>query len=134
MRVAISTDGNMVAQHFGRCPSYTIVDIADGEAVIQHTVDNPGHAPGNIPNFLNDKGAQCIVCGGMGAKAQGFFADFNIKTILGVTGTVEDAIEALKKDELVGGASTCAPGDGRGYGLDKDECDHEDGEDHDHAH
>jgi len=124
MRVAIATDGNMVAQHFGRCPSYTMVDIADGEAVIKHTVDNPGHEPGNIPNFLNDKGAQCIVCGGMGARAQGFFADFNIKTILGISGSVEAAIEELKKDALVGGA----------YGLDKNECDHEDGDDHDHAH
>ena len=133
MRVAISTDGNMVAQHFGRCPSYTIVDIADGEAIILHTVNNPGHEPGKIPSFLNDKGAECIVCGGMGVKAQGFFADFKIKTVLGIAGTVDSAIEQLKKDTLVGGASTCAPGDGRGYGLDKDECDHEDGDDHNHS-
>ncbi|MDP8258179.1 MAG: NifB/NifX family molybdenum-iron cluster-binding protein, partial [Candidatus Aadella gelida] len=30
MRIAISTEGDDVSAHFGRCPSFTIVDIGDG--------------------------------------------------------------------------------------------------------
>lgn len=33
MRIAISTDGKYVSQHFGRCPSYTLVDIENGKAI-----------------------------------------------------------------------------------------------------
>ena len=31
MRAAISTDGEYVSAHFGRCPYFTIVSIDDGK-------------------------------------------------------------------------------------------------------
>lgn len=126
LRIAISTDGQDVAEHFGRCPTYTFVDIEDGEVKRVIEVDNPGHAPGNIPQFLHEKEVALVVCGGMGMRAQGFFKDYNIKTLTGITGTIEEAIEKLKTDSLVGGESICQPGAGKGYGIDKTECDHED--------
>lgn len=72
MRIAISTDGDFVSAHFGRCPSFTLVDIENGTMVHKETLDNPGHEPGFIPRFLHQKGAECIVCGGMGGRATGF--------------------------------------------------------------
>ena len=33
MRIAISTDGRYVSPHFGRCPSFTLVDIENGKTV-----------------------------------------------------------------------------------------------------
>ena len=56
MKVAISTDGNMVSAHFGRCPSYTIVEIDEKKVVKRDLVQNPGHQPGFIPEFLHEKG------------------------------------------------------------------------------
>ncbi len=56
MRVAISTDNNYVAEHFGRCPSYTIVDIEDNKVVDTQIVDNPGHMPGAIPQMMHQLG------------------------------------------------------------------------------
>ena len=125
MRVAISTDGEFVSAHFGRCPSFTIVDIIkDGEVAIKEVADNPGHQPGFIPQFLHKKGVNCIIAGGMGMRAQGFFDEFSIQAIVGVTGRVDEVIEKLKKGTLEGGESLCRPGAGKGYGLDKTECDH----------
>ena len=125
MRVAISTDGEFVSAHFGRCPSYTIVDlIKEGQVVIKEVVDNPGHQPGNIPQFLHQKEVNCIIAGGMGMRAQGFFDEFGIQAIVGVTGRVDEVIEQLKKGTLKGGESLCSPGSGKGYGLDKTTCDH----------
>ncbi|MFC1708781.1 NifB/NifX family molybdenum-iron cluster-binding protein [Candidatus Omnitrophota bacterium] len=125
MRVAISTDGNYVSAHFGRCPSFTIVDIVNGgNATIQEVVDNPGHQPGFIPEFLHQKEVNCIVAGGMGMRAQGLFDEFGIQVIIGVSGKVNEAIEQLKKGTLKGGESLCKPGAGKGYGLDKASCDH----------
>ena len=132
MRVAISTDGEFVSAHFGRCPSFTIVDIDNDKVGKKEIVDNPGHHPGFIPQFLHEKGVNCIVAGGMGMRATGFFNEFGIQTIVGISGRVSDVIEKLRKGTLEGGESLCKPGSGKGYGVEKTECDHPNEENHQH--
>lgn len=124
MRVAISTDGEFVSAHFGRCPVFTIIDIENGKVTNKTEVENPGHQPGAIPLFLHEKGVNCIIAGGMGQRATMFFAEYNIQAIVGISGKIGDVIEQLKKGTLEGGESLCKPGAGKGYGLDKTECDH----------
>ena len=124
MRVAISTDGDSVSTHFGRCPSFTIVDIENGRVTSKTVVSNPGHQPGFIPQFLHEKGVNCIIAGGMGMRATGFFNELGIQAIVGISGEIGEVIEKLQKGTLEGGESLCNPGSGKGYGLDKTECDH----------
>lgn len=124
MRIAISTDGEFVSAHFGRCPSFTIVDIENDKVTKREVVDNPGHQPGFIPQFLHEKGVDCIIAGGMGMRATGFFNEFDIQAIVGISGKISEVIEKLLKGILEGGESLCKPGSGKGYGLDKAECDH----------
>ena len=127
MRIAIPTDGDLVSAHFGRCPTFTIVDIDGGNVIKRETLDNPGHQPGFIPQFLHEKGVECIVCGGMGRRATGFFKEYGIETLLGITGRIDEVIDKIQKGTLKGGESLCKPGSGKGYGLDKAECDHPEG-------
>ncbi len=124
MVIAIATDGEYVSPHFGRCQAYTLVDIADGQAVKSELVANPGHAPGAIPEFLNRKEAKKIVCGGIGARATELFGQYGIEIIAGINDTVENVVDRLVKGTITGGQSLCKPGDGRGYGVEKTECDH----------
>ena len=125
MRCAISTEGDFVSAHFGRCPSFTLVDVNNGAVEKTEVIPNPGHQPGAIPKFLHDKGVQCIVAGGMGPRAQTFFDEFGIKTVMGVLGRVDEVARKLAEGSLNGGESMCSPGAGRGYGIEKEECDHE---------
>ena len=124
MRIAISTDGDFVSQHFGRCPEFTIVDIDGNELKSKQLVPNPGHQPGATPQFLHSKGVQCIIAGGMGMRATGFFQELGIQAIVGVDGRIDDVVEQIKRGTLKGGESLCKPGAGKGYGLDKTVCDH----------
>jgi len=124
MRIAISTEGDNVSAHFGRCPSFTIVDIDDGTVKNKEVIENPGHQPGVIPLFLHQRDVDCIVAGGMGMRAQGFFTEAGIQTFLGVSGSIKEVIEKLRKGILESGESLCKPGAGKGYGLDKTQCDH----------
>lgn len=124
MRVAISTDGDFVSAHFGRCPSFTIIDIANSKITSKETVNNPGHQPGAIPQFLHEKGVNCIIAGGMGMRATGFFNELGIQAIVGVSGKIDEIIEQLQKGTLKGGESLCKPGSGKGYGIEKTVCDH----------
>ena len=128
MRVAISTDGGSVSAHFGRCPSFTIVDMEEGQLMAREEIDNPGHHPGFLPKFLHEKGVNCIIAGGMGQNAALLFAEQKIDTIVGVCGEVDDVIDKILKGTLVGGESLCKPGVGKGYGLDKSVCDHSEGD------
>ena len=124
MRVAISTDGDFVSPHFGRCPHFTLVDIDNSKVVKKEVVANPGHAPGFIPQFLHEKGVEAIIAGGMGMRASGFFDELGIKPIVGVSGAIDEVIEQLIQGTLRGGESLCQPGSGKGYGIEKTECDH----------
>ena len=132
MRVAISTDGDYVSMHFGRCPSFTIVDVENNKVAKKEIIDNPGHQPGFIPQFLHEKGINCIIAGGMGMRATGFFNDLGIQAIVGVSGRIDDVIEKLQKGTLKGAESLCKPGSGKGYGIEKTICDHPNEENHKH--
>ena len=106
-RIAISTDGDQVSPHFGRCSSYTIIEIENGQLLTQKVIDNPGHEPGFLPQFLSEKGVNAIVAGGMGPRAQNLFQQVGIEAILGVEGPIETVIETLLAGTLTGGESTC---------------------------
>ena len=124
MRIAISTDRDSVSAHFGRCPTFTIVDIKDGKVTKRESVANPGHEPGFIPQFLHERGVECIVAGGMGMRATGFFEELGMQAIVGISGGIDEVIEKIAQGKLKGGESLCHPGAGKGYGLDKNQCDH----------
>ncbi|HEX9973548.1 MAG TPA: NifB/NifX family molybdenum-iron cluster-binding protein [bacterium] len=131
MKVAISTDSGQVSAHFGRCPEFTILDIDDGKIVNQKVIPNPGHHPGFLPGYFEQMGVEAIIAGGGGQRAQMLFAEKNIQFILGVTGKIDEVIDKLCKGELEGGESLCRPGAGKGYGVEKDECNHGS---HEHSH
>ena len=124
MIISVSTDNGLVSEHFGRCPEFTVVEIEEGKLKSRKTIPNPGHQPGFLPEFLHDLGVSCIVAGGMGQRAQGLFAEQGISTIVGVTGSVDQAVNGLLAGTLKSGTSLCSPGAGKGYGIEKTECDH----------
>ncbi|MDP8213840.1 MAG: NifB/NifX family molybdenum-iron cluster-binding protein [Candidatus Euphemobacter frigidus] len=126
MKVVISTDNGQVSAHFGRCPEFTVVEIVDCKIRERTTIINPGHHPGFLPTYFHEMGIEAIVAGGMGMRAQSLFEEMGITAVAGVTGSVDETIEKLAAGTLKGGESLCRPGAGRGYGIEKDECDHED--------
>ncbi len=124
MKIAISTDGETVSMHFGRCPHFTLVTIEGNELKSKEKIDNPGHHPGFLPKFLNEKGVNTIIAGGMGQKAVSLFNEFNIKQVLGIRGEIDSVISQILEGTLKGGESICKAGAGQGYGIDKTVCDH----------
>ncbi len=125
MKYAISADTEYVSSHFGRCPEFIILDVKDGKLISREVIENPGHQPGFLPQFLKEKGVNCIISGGMGPRAKELFSEAKIDTILGVDGKIQDVIDKLLLGALEGGESSCKHGAGHGYGIDKSECDHE---------
>jgi len=121
MKIAVSTDSGQVAEHFGRCPQFTVAEIEDGKVVKQEVIENPGHATGFLPKFFSEMGVECIVAGGAGFRAQEFCNQYGIRLVVGVHGKVEDALKLLADGRLKGKEGSCSPGAGRGYGIPKED-------------
>jgi predicted Fe-Mo cluster-binding NifX family protein len=110
MKIAVSTENGFVSAHFGRCSTYTIVDIQDGRVLSRQEIPNPGHQPGFLPGYLSERGVEAIIAGGMGPRAQGLFAEKNIQTLIGVQGPVDEVIEKFLRQELEAGQDLCDHG------------------------
>ncbi|MFY9114945.1 MAG: NifB/NifX family molybdenum-iron cluster-binding protein [Dethiobacteria bacterium] len=112
MKIAIATEQNNIAPHFGRCPTYTIVEITDHAVSDREVISNPGHEPGFLPGFLAQMGVSCIIAGGMGMRAQNLFAAQNIRTIIGAVGTVDAVLKKFISGELRSTGNYCDHHDG----------------------
>ncbi|CUU02993.1 Predicted Fe-Mo cluster-binding protein, NifX family [Candidatus Kryptobacter tengchongensis] len=118
MRLAIATEDGNVAQHFGGCPGFTIVDIdKEGKVLNKTFIENPGHKahqPGAVPMFLRNQNVDCVIAGGMGPNAAMNLQASGIKVIVGVTGSIDETVEKFLKGSLKGGESLCSHG-GHGH-------------------
>lgn len=123
-KIAIATDSGMVAQHFGRCPTYTICDLENEKIINKSEIPNPGHSTGFIPKYLHEQNVNVIISGGMGRRAIDLFYQFKIEPIVGITGTIDNCLKNILNGSLKGGESLCSPGGGKGYGIAKEDEGH----------
>ena len=107
MKIAVASEGQMVTGHFGHCENFNIFTAENKQIVTEESIRNPGHKPGFLPNFLNDRGVNVIISGGMGAGAIEIFAEKGIETITGVTGDAKAAVEAYLNGTLKSSGSVC---------------------------
>jgi len=121
MKVAVSTDSGNVAEHFGRCPQFTIAEIENGKIESKEVIENPGHATGFLPKFFKEQGVEIVIAGGAGSRAQQLFEEYGIKLVVGVSGSVEEALQKFAAGSLESGKSGCSPGAGKGYGIAKED-------------
>lgn len=123
MRIAISLQTNdgldsMVAQHFGRCPYFALVDMDGNEVQTIEVIDNPyfnGHQAGEIPQFIHGQQVNVMLSGGMGGRAIQFFQQFGIQAATGAAGTVRQTLETYLGGELRE-AAPCAESVAHGHG------------------
>jgi predicted Fe-Mo cluster-binding NifX family protein len=107
MKIAVASEGRMVAQHFGHCDRFTIYEEKNGEIVMRQFIDNLGHKPGFLPNFLNDLGIQVIISGGMGGGAIEIFNEKGIEVVTGASGIADETVEKFIEGSLKSTGSIC---------------------------
>jgi predicted Fe-Mo cluster-binding NifX family protein len=105
MKVCVPTNGengldDIVGEHFGRVPTYTIVDLDTNEVkVVQNTSEHMGGV-GYPPEIMEREGVNVLVCRGLGKRAISMFAATGIDVYIGASGTVKDAISAFQQGLL----------------------------------
>ena len=84
MRIAIPITKGKLSAHFGHCEEFALIDVDSGQKSIQtkETVAAPDHQPGLLPRWLAEHGANVIIAGGMGMRAQNLFTEQNIEVVV----------------------------------------------------
>ena len=105
MRVCIPTMGNrgldeQVGEHFGRVPTYTIVDTGTGEVEIHPNTSEHMGGGGYAPEIMAKANVDVMICSGLGRRAIGMFEGFGIMVYVGAYGTVRDAVQMWKDGKL----------------------------------
>jgi predicted Fe-Mo cluster-binding NifX family protein len=101
MRIAIPLADGKLCMHFGHCERFALVDVDPAEKKILKREDivPPPHEPGLLPLWLAERGANMIIAGGMGQRAQGLFAEQGIQVVVGAPA---ETPEKLASDYLAG--------------------------------
>lgn len=110
MRIALPVVNGNLCMHFGHCEAFALVDIDPESKAItgQEMVAAPPHAPGFLPPWLADMGAEVVIAGGMGQRAQALFAQSGIEVVVGAPAAPPDQLARAYLDgTLQTGQNVC---------------------------
>ena len=110
MKIAIPLADGKLCMHFGHCEQFALVEVDEAGKTITcvNYLVPPPHEPGVLPRWLHEQGANVIIAGGMGQRAQGLFSQSGIEVIVGAPGEKpEDVVSAYLAGTLEVGQNVC---------------------------
>jgi predicted Fe-Mo cluster-binding NifX family protein len=105
MRIAIPTEGKkgleeVVAYHFGRCATYTILDEKGRVVDIIDNISEHMGGRGLPPEILREKGVNILLCQGLGPRAVSTCEDLGVEVFIGQAEKVKDIFGMWKAGKL----------------------------------
>lgn len=110
MRIAIPVAAGKLAAHFGHCEEFALIDVDSQQKVIlsKEVIGAPPHQPGLLPGWLAGHGAEVIIAGGMGVRAQQLFSQNQIQVVVGAPADIPEAVaQAFLEESLQTGPNLC---------------------------
>ncbi|NMC27503.1 MAG: P-loop NTPase [Syntrophomonadaceae bacterium] len=107
IKIAVASEDDMVADHFGHCQNFNIFEVADDKIIKSFSIPNPGHIPGFLPQFLDEQGVNVIISGAMGSGAVELFNEKGIEVVTGASGRAEVAAGSYLNGLLVSSGVIC---------------------------
>lgn len=100
MKIAVTYENGNVFQHFGHTEQFKVYEIADGKITDTQVIGTNGSGHGALAGMLSDLKVDSLICGGIGAGAQTALAEVGIQLYGGVSGSADEAVNALLAGNL----------------------------------
>ena len=108
IKFAIPMSDGKLCSHFGHCNQFVLIETENGKIKNKAMQTPPPHEPGVLPKWLHDLGADVIIAGGMGSRAQQIFNENGIKVVTGAPmDTPELLVNQYLSDNLLTGQNVC---------------------------
>lgn len=135
MKIVLTASGPELSApidpRFGRCPYFIFIDpeTMNFEALENPNLASPSGAGIQAAQFIAEKGAQAVLTGSCGPNAFQTLQAAGVDVIVGVSGTIENAVKQYKSGQFqttpqanvpshfgMGGTGAMGPGSGPGMG------------------
>ena len=110
MKIAIPVAEGKLCMHFGHCEQFALLDVDEKTKKVtgKQMLTPPAHEPGVLPRWLHQEGANIIIAGGMGQRAQSLFSENGITVVVGAPGdTPEEVAAQFLAGTLKAGENVC---------------------------
>ncbi|MEW6665856.1 MAG: iron-sulfur cluster carrier protein MrpORP [Thermodesulfobacteriota bacterium] len=105
---AVPMAGGKLCSHFGHCEQFALIETESGRIKGKTLHTPPPHEPGVLPKWLHEMGANVIIAGGMGSRAQQLFSENGVKVVTGAPAdSPESLVHQYLTDSLVTGSNVC---------------------------
>lgn len=124
MKIAVTYENGNVFPHFGHTKQFKIYEIQDGKVTGTQVIDTEGSGHGALAGLLSGLKIDTLICGGIGAGAQTALEEREIRLYGGVSGSADEAVDALLAGKLSYDPDVHCDhhGDGHHCGEDKHGC------------
>ncbi len=99
-KIAVTYENGNVFPHFGHTEQFKVYEVEDGKVAGSQIVGTQGSGHGALAGMLLDLNVDTLVCGGIGAGAQIALAEAGIQLYGGVSGSADEAVDALLAGKL----------------------------------
>lgn len=120
MRIAVTYENGSIFQHFGHTEQFKLYDAENGAVVGTRTVGTNGSGHGALAGFLAELKTDVLICGGIGAGARTALAEAGIRLYGGVSGSADEAVEALLTGRLKFDPEARCDHHGEGHACDEE--------------
>ncbi|MCF8119015.1 MAG: P-loop NTPase [Deltaproteobacteria bacterium] len=81
--IAVPVSDGKLAAHFGHCENFAFMETRDGKLRKTEMREPPAHEPGVLPQWLHEQGADVVIVGGMGQRAQELLREKGVEVLIG---------------------------------------------------
>ncbi|MDD7555168.1 NifB/NifX family molybdenum-iron cluster-binding protein [Ruminococcus sp.] len=101
LRIAVTYENGQIFQHFGHTALFKLYDTEEGSIVRQQLLSAGESGHGALAGLLAENRVDALICGGIGGGARTALAQAGIRLYGGVSGSADDAVNALLQGTLV---------------------------------
>lgn len=94
-KIAVTYENGQVFGHFGHTEQFKIYTVEGSTVVSSEVVPTNGSGHGALAGFLQQRGVDTLICGGIGGGARTALAEAGIRLYPGAAGSADEAVQAL---------------------------------------